>query len=283
MPKQAKKVCYFLVTITPKTFYDHGCLKKLFREYATRWTFQLEKGEKEGKLHYGCHLYFLKATRNTAIAKWLKDRLPQESLVDVRPCASIMGSEFYCIKDDTRQAGPWSDHFIYKGQDLNEVSTSPHPWQAEVIKIVEAEPDDRTIMWIMNCVGNVGKSKLAKYLKYKKLAARIPLGTATQLKTNVIAKGAKRAYLVDLPRVQGTSEHERDLFSAIEEIKNGDVEAAMHGKCHELMMMPPHVICFSNAPPNYALASKDRWKCFHITDDLSLKSGWDPKFEKTKS
>lgn len=276
MPKQATKVRYFSVTITPKdgTHIAWKQVKGWMVENTTRWSFQLEKGKEAGKLHYQCHLYVEKQTRDTRIAKSILESF--EANVHCRPCASITGSEFYSMKEDTRVDGPWADKKVYLGQDVNAVKNDPFPWQKSIIDEIESDPDDRTIHWIMNTKGNVGKSKLSKYLGYTKKATRVPLGTATQIKTYVIASGPARAYLVDLPRVCGTSESQRDLFSALEEIKNGDIISAMYGKVQTMFMACPHLFIFSNEKPNYAYASADRWKVWHVDESRTLQKGPDP-------
>ena len=96
--------------------------------------------------------------------------------------------------------------------------------------------------------------------------ARVGLGSATQIKTSIIEKGAHRAYMVDLPRVRGSDERQQELFSALEEIKNGWVESPMYGKSAELLMEPPHIHIFSNELPNLTYASMDRWKIWMIED-----------------
>ena len=180
--------------------------------------------------------------------------------------ASDAGKEklkMYCMKDDTRIAGPWADRPIYMGKDLACMKL-PYEWQKDMQEIIESDPDDRTVYWIDDGTGSVGKSKFCKYNRLKKKCVRIPLGNATQLKTNVIANGPSRCYVVDLPRTIGSTEKMQDLISAIEEVKNGWVVSAMHGKCHELLMEPPHVIVFSNMPPPFSLMSADRWKVYKI-------------------
>lgn len=90
------------------------------------------------------------------------------------------------------------------------------------------------------------------------------MGTATQIKSSIITKGPHRAYMLDLPRVRGKDESLQNTFSAIEEIKNGWVETAMYGKWEELMMLPPHVIVFSNDKPRLDLCSADRWEVYQL-------------------
>lgn len=243
-------------------------------KWGKRWCFQLERGEDKGKLHFQCRVELQKKARAGTVASrirgWLELRGcdPAED-VHVRPEHDAAAHEFYCMKEDTRVAGPWADRPIYRGGDLT-VMEKPFPWQQTVMDSISGDADDRTINWIVQPEGCIGKSKLCKFLRYNKKAARVPLGTATQLKTFVIALGPWPAYLVDLPRVRGSQESQKDLFSALEEIKNGDITSAMYGKVQEMMMMPPHVWIFSNEEPNRAFASADRWRVWAIDEDRRL-------------
>lgn len=237
---------------------------------AVDYIFQLEKAS---HYHYQCIVKVARKdrTRPHALEKrlfGLQNKTTDVGGVGVKP-ASTDGIEelrSYCMKkDETYIKGPWTLRFLYKGQDLL-CMDKPFPWQEDIIAQIREEPNDRTIIWITNPSGNIGKTKLCKWLKFNKLAVRIPLGTATQIKTNCIVRGASRCYIVDFPRTLGKDEKLRDVFSAIEEIKNGWVESAMYGKCQELMMMPPHVICFANWYPNLGMMSQDMWKVYTVKD-----------------
>jgi hypothetical protein len=174
----------------------------------------------------------------------------------------------YCMKADTRILGPWGYRPIYTGNDVSCVKSSPFPWQHQLSTIIATKPDTRTIMWITNTGGNVGKSAFTKHHAFTspKTVALIPLGTAAQIKTACIAIGPRKTYFVDFPRSLGTgSERISEIFSAIESIKNGWVTSPMYGKYQSLFMDPPHVICFSNDDPPMDMLSQDRWHVAHLT------------------
>ncbi|AXH77059.1 MAG: Rep [Cressdnaviricota sp.] len=181
--------------------------------------------------------------------------------------------DFYCTKIESRIRGPWMDaayvkpvkRHRYEGKDL-ECMEKPLLWQGQILEFLDTAPDDRTVRWIYNESGNAGKSKLQKYLCWKGMATMVPMGTATQLKTAVIAKGTHKAYVCNIGRVSGNQESQKDLFSALEAIKDGFVESAMYGKVQQLFMEPPHVIVFSNDLPDLRLASIDRWKVYEVKD-----------------
>jgi len=244
---------------------------KAFERLAKKFIYQYEKCPTTGAIHLQGYVNLKK--RSFGTGKKLASTLSALGMPGVTcAAASNAGKEAlqgYCMKEETRVAGPFADHPIYRGQDLN-CMQKPRPWQQSVIDVIATPPDDRTIHWICDLGGNVGKTKLLKYLCYKKLAKRVPLGNATQIKTNVFAQGAHRCYCVDLPRTTGNQESMKDLISALEEIKNGWVSSAMYGKYQELMMAPPHVFVISNEMPPLVMMSMDRWKIFSIDASYRL-------------
>lgn len=231
------------------------------------WIFQLE--DTCGNLHYQGYISTKERIRSKQLGVELNEKFRGIRFCECS-CEGRAALKRYVMKDDSRVKGPWGKRPVYLGRDLECMST-PLPWQQEVLDIIEKPPDDRTIYWIVNFAGCAGKSKLCKYLRVKEKACRIPPGTATQIKTSVVQKGAHRCYFFDDPRVSGTFEKDGDLFSAIEDVKNGYVESAMYGKNLELLMEPPHVICFSNKFPKMCHASRDRWKILKLeSKDSSL-------------
>ena len=80
--------------------------------------------------------------------------------------------------------------------------------------------------------------------------------------------------MVDLPRVRGTDERQQELFSALEEIKNGWIESPMYGKAAELLMEPPHIWIFSNELPNTSFMSQDRWKIYKVNANELVPLSW---------
>lgn len=244
------------------------------RAYITNWVFQLEK---VNRYHYqGTLRCSDRKAKGTLLRDLSNAGIPTENLT-FRPTSNngraSSALDFYCTKVESRVQGPWTDPGYvaprkrpkYEGKDLACMET-PLLWQTRVLDWIEGTPDDRSVRWIYNKDGNAGKSKLQKFLCWKGKATMIPMGTATQLKTAVIAKGPFGAYVCNIGRVTGNQESQKDLFSALEAIKDGFVESAMYGKAQTLFMEPPHVIVFSNDLPDLRLASLDRWKVYEVKD-----------------
>jgi hypothetical protein len=259
----------------------HTRVQDTLSEFFDHWMFQLEEGSVTVKEHYQCRGILDEPQMTETLLHIFESRGFDRRDVTVLPESnnSIQqgGLSFYVMKDDTRKAGPWHDpsykprkRNTYDGRDLR-CMENPYTWQKTVMSLCNAEADDRTINWVYNASGCAGKSKLMKYMRWKNPEmARVGLGSATQIKTAVIEKGAHQVYMVDLPRVRGSDERQQELFSALEEIKNGWVESPMYGRSAELLMEPPHIWIFSNELPNLGMCSLDRWHVWHLYDTPSL-------------
>ena len=279
MPKQVAPIYRWSFTIQAPGEQELPEVKRVkswLMDVGKKWVFQMEKGESTGRLHYQGQVQLAEKKRKSALLGTCVTHFPAVTLT-LTPTSNAGGKSgawSYAMKEDTRVKGPWSDTPVYLGQDLACMKT-PFPWQQQVLDTLKTKADDRTIRWVWEAEGNVGKSKLVKFLCWKKMATSIPAGTATQIKTCVIAKGASPAYMIDMPRTKGKDEHMEDMFSAIEGIKNGMVESAMYGKVQELFMEPPHIFCFANYAPPTKRLSADRWKVFKVMNRMLVT--WNPQ------
>lgn len=166
------------------------------------------------------------------------------------------------MKEDSRVKGPWSDKKIYMGKDL---PGTLWDWQQDVLNRCMVEPDDRTINYIIDVKGCVGKSKFCKYLSYKHDAITLPWGRTGDLLNLVCKLGARNTYLFDLSRSKPQDWARDDIAATMESIKNGYIVNLKY-ETGVFFMEPPHVWCFSNQAPNLSSMSADRWKFWEIND-----------------
>ena len=259
-------------------------VKQVLAEFFAQWMFQLEKGHNESKEHYQCRGILSEGQMTETLLSIFEcrgyDRRDVTFLPESNNSISQGGLSFYVMKDDTCIEGPWHDptynprkRVVYEGKDL-ECMKTPFNFQKRIMDICSSEPNDRDMNWVYNSNGCGGKSKMMKFMRMNSEwdMARVPMGSATQIKTSVIEKGPHKMYMVDLPRVRGGDERQQELFSALEEIKNGWVESPMYGKTAELLMEPPHIWIFSNELPNLSCASTDRWIIWNLfTNHLGVQ------------
>lgn len=198
--------------------------------------YQLEEAPETGKLHVqGCIKF-----KNPRSFKALQDTFVG---AHIEICKNWIASVNYCSKEATRaQIGP------LVGKEL-------YPWQAEIMDIIEEIPNDRSIHWYWEEDGCVGKTTLAKHICLNRKDAIYLTGKAADMKYGIMSMKVKpKVVILDFSR----SQEEYISYQGIEEIKNGIFFNTKYesGMC---IFDCPHVICFSNFPPQIEKLSLDRW------------------------
>lgn len=134
------------------------------------------------------------------------------------------------------------------------------PWQADIISIVESEPDKRQIHWFYETEGNVGKSFLCNYLMCKHDAFIIKGGRVQDIQ---YAYQSQRIVVYDLSRTKAESmDH---LFETMEQFKDGSFLSTKYNSVLKVFDSP-HVIVFANFSPDESKLSADRWNITKISN-----------------
>lgn len=170
----------------------------------------------------------------------------------------------YCTKDQIKICTFKPPRKVRLLQKYNDITW--RPWQQEVIDICETEPDNRTIYWAWEPVGNTGKSFLCKYLglKYDAIIADGKKADIfNQIKTwlDIHPDEDPKIILLDVPRFNEGYVN----YGVIEQIKNGAIYSGKYegGVCY---FEPPHIFIFSNSSPKMDNWSSDRVKFIRISD-----------------
>lgn len=233
---------------------------------STKYVFQEEIGEKEGTPHLqGCF-----NCRPKKRFKTLKKILGNKIHLEVmrKPFAASIR---YCTKSKSKKEDGrrWSQGLNLDEEPLKLIEEF-RPWQKEILDLVSVEPDDRSILWLWETKGGVGKSVFAKYL-CAELDAVICAGKAADMKHTLSSLKEKRGIspkiiIFDVPRtsLQYLS------YTGIEEIKNGCFNSSKYESAMVIMNCP-HVLVFANKPPDWEKVSLDRWCCFKIEDSKLIK------------
>ncbi len=134
------------------------------------------------------------------------------------------------------------------------------PWQERVIAYLEGARHPREIMWLWEPVGNVGKSWLAKYL-YLRYHAILGGGQRKDVFHQVVGWQERHEgkdpslILIDIPRER----MQYFQYSTLECLKNGLGASGKYESCCFYFVDTPHVVVFSNEPPDETRLSPDRW------------------------
>lgn len=167
----------------------------------------------------------------------------------------------YCMKDGDYITNIPNGE-IRKLQPLKLISNL-RPFQKQIVEMIEKEPDDRTIVWIYESKGNVGKTQLCKYLSNKYNA--IPLEGKKNDILFCAAQYPSEVYIYDLER----SMEDYVSYASIEKIKNGYFMCSKY-ESKPIIRNSPHVIIMSNFLPDTSQLSLDRWRIYTIDDAHNL-------------
>ena len=181
----------------------------------------------------------------------------------------------YCSKDGdyvTNMEKPNIKETLLNKQYGN---VSWHPWQQEVLDLIDLEPDDRTINWYWEPTGRVGKSFLAKYIALTNeiiIADGKRDNVFNQINQAVNVEGKTvRIIILDVPRHQ----LEYINYGMLEQIKNGMIYSGKY-EGGQIFMDYVHVIVFANRPPDVSKMSEDRWNIRQITPSSTPADGTIP-------
>lgn len=256
-------VCSWDFTIPRKSVKDEEEVKMKLKEICKMWCFQLEKGEKTEFMHYQGRVSFKLKTRKAPLL------FPG---IHWSPTSSLnKDNNFYVVKSETREAGPWSDKDkeVYVPKQYRDIKL--YKWQQEIIDSRNVF-NDRIIDMIYDEKGNNGKSTVASIAEIMYNAIDCPpindCKELIQYVCNECMDNELRTpglVFVDLPRAMN-KDGLYGIYSAIEQIKKGKlVDTRYHGR--KWWIDSPRIWVFSNHLPDLSLLSNDRWRIWTINKD----------------
>lgn len=255
-------------------------LKERSGEIAKKFIFQLEmtkvkEGEEEHEnWHYQGYWNLKERKRRSTLINELKDEFPG---IEIR-VASKNGIEKlkkYSMKEETRVKGPWGDAGFkytkaYDPKKDEDLITVLRPWQQTLKDIIlNDKPNNRKIMWVYDEKGGVGKSSFTKYMGVWYNIPDYDVSDKKDILAQVAEEMMRKAYIFDLSRTKSKKLSMDEVYSAIEQVKNGVVKNTKYKVKREYMNIP-HVIVFSNYPYNKEKMSQDRWSLYKISADDRL-------------
>lgn len=145
--------------------------------------------------------------------------------------------------EETQEEDPESEIEIIK--DLR-------PWQKNLMTIIKGPRDDRTIYWIYDERGKIGKSQFCKYLKRTLNPGRVASargklsGVIRAIKDNYDKhRRYPRVIVADFPRGEPVR---RQDYVMMEMLKDGYVFSGKYASA-DVVMNSPHIIVFCNEKP----------------------------------
>lgn len=136
------------------------------------------------------------------------------------------------------------------------------PWQNQCFEQLVLQ-NDRQVLWIYECVGNTGKTFLAKYLKNECNYSYLEGETAMHKIALMVAMSV--GVVIDIPRSSFDEDKNSVIcsYATMEKLKNGHLFTT---KYEGLDVVTPSykIVVFSNYPPDYTKLSLDRWRVAQI-------------------
>ena len=177
----------------------------------------------------------------------------------------------YVTKEETRVAGPITDHTIMTVKDLPDISTFV-PWQRLLVNYLIGPKDHREILNIYDPNGGCGKTTFQKWWWCSSIGRSTGLidfsGSVGQVLASTVNAGPKEVYFINLPwKLNEFTKQEKldDLGQAIESIKDGFLSTSYYGQGKTICFKNPHVVVFSNININSLnLFAPDRVKTWEI-------------------
>lgn len=251
--KRINQLKHWFFTFNNYEKSDVEILETKFNEVCTKYLFQEEKGD-NGTPHLQGIISLKKAMRWSELK--LSSKIHWEKPINVNDCYN------YCQKTETRVGNVYASKNVKIIKPLK-IITELRDWQKSVVDMVKCDPDDRTIVWIYETEGNVGKTQLCKYLIHHHNA--VPIEGKKNDILYCAAEFDSECYLMDLER----SMEDYVSYAAIEKIKNGVYMCAKY-ESKPILRNSPHIIIFANFKPDLSALSKDRWKVYTIKENKLL-------------
>lgn len=252
-PRQLlSKGWFFTWNNYPIDFLDQ--LDHVFRKHCEKYIFEKEIGDSGTPHIQGC----IVATKRIRPIELFK--LPKA--IHWERTRNQLAAEAYCEKEALSRNG--ADCWKFGFPKPIKIISTLRPWQMELTQLMMMEPDDRSVYWIYDPDGGIGKSVLLKYWTqtYKDKFIFCNGGKCADLINLVFNQDMDKCDTIvwDLPRNRGG----HVSFDAIECIKNGMVCNTKY-ETGVKVFNSPHIVVFANELPSDLNAlSADRWHIYTV-------------------
>ncbi len=229
-------------------------IKSMDSSIVPKYVFQEEISE-SGTKHLQGYLRFATKKRPKSVFK--------SQSIHWEVARNVKASIAYCQKDDTNNGRQWFRGIEARYKIIVDKSWWKS-WMDPIVKIIDSEPDHRTIHWFWEPKGCEGKTTFSKWVYLNKENVIILSGKGADMKNGIVnyvkTNGCHpKTVIINIPR----SHKKYVSYTGIEEVKDmfffsGKYEGGMVCNAN------PHVIVFANSEPEYYTGeelnmSMDKW------------------------
>jgi len=253
--KPASKNQLYLWMITlPADETDASQLSQELKIFSKKFTFQKEKGEETGYVHWQIFI----SLKTKEYFDTVKNLFPSKAHIE--PVKNGWAAAKYCSKSDTRIEGPYTEESTFL-----ETITTLYKWQQNVLDECLKKPNDRTIVWIWDKEGNKGKTAFCKYMAIKHKATILGNGAFKDV-AYAVGENPKIVFFNITRDLE-----ERFNYSVVEAVKDGLLFSGKYESTTKIFNSP-HVYIFANFEPRKDAMSLDRWDIREIGQESFLPS-----------
>lgn len=239
LPPQSLQKMFYCFTAFPKEETDENLLIERLKEISNKFIIGKEICPTTQKKHLQGFFILKKRMRPTEL------KLPMKPHVE-----ACKGDESQNVKYCSKEGD------VYKYGFPTPIKTIElRLWQQNILHLCKQEPNDRSIHWFHENVGNFGKSAFCKYMVVNHNAVFCSSGKYADLINLVFNSDMDKSRIVifDIPRTQ----RNKISYEALESIKNGLVCNTKY-ETGTKVFNSPHIIVFANYPPRMDMLSSDR-------------------------
>lgn len=223
-----------------KQFANKGILDPWIKEHCTRATFQAERGDKEGYLHWQMTVELKTRKRWT----WFKHHFLNG--VYAERVRNEEASFDYANKFETRIEGPYqypapiempTDYF-------REEHCIPFEWQVDLEHKLRGPADGRTVFWFWSDEGLSGKTIFARHLLLSVPGMQYCKGFKRDVFMTL--NTSTRGVIINFARGDYFNEH---TMTMLEDLKDGLIFSSKY-ESRAMIVDRLHIVVFANEPPN---------------------------------
>lgn len=144
-----------------------------------------------------------------------------------------------------------------------------HPWQQDMLDIIDGVPNDRAIYIVVDEHGDTGKSTFVRAIKSMHADTCVVVNSGKSADMCEVARQTinRKIVMVDLARTQADGREKKDggktdmvAWATLEQMKNGCMIATKY-QSRAIFDQVPHLIIMSNWwPKDFRVMSLDRWR-----------------------
>lgn len=243
---------------------------------------QFELGTESSIPHYQLAIKTKSVCRKKPILEALQQALEAHINIDLQ--FNFEEMKQYCTKDSESfiegYSGrifkhQWKLNFLDRKPELKQVLENPYPWQKFFLEeVLTKTPESRVVDWLVDPVGNTGKSSFARaYVSQEPTDAIImKIDNLDRMELSLIKKIQSyrdryskdpKILFFDFPRAVD----QKKVMAAtalMEDAKSGHLETSFGGKHQELQIGNIHIVVLSNTAPDLSGLSVDRWRIWRL-------------------